>query len=193
MHSVNSTHNKSHRTLRVLDSSLRSSPVCEALHMRISALLIILVSSFTNAGGPVLPEKWREATDKETYQEYSDSHLNTLISGDFNGDGLTDGATIVITSDNKKQELVVFLYDKKLNEEWQVLDSLPFSGFVSMGLAKVSPRKTKALCETDEECNLGYKKELILKNDAIDYFRPESANSLFIYKNGAFEQVWQSD
>lgn len=161
--------------------------------MRIFLLSITLTSSIANAGGPALPEQWRMATEEETYQEYSDSHLNTLIAGDFNGDGLTDGAIIAITADNKKQELVVFLYNKNHIEQWQVLDSLPFSGFVSMGLAKVSPGKTKVLCETEDECKSGYKKEITIENDAIDYFRPESANSLFIYKNGEFKQIWQSD
>lgn len=141
----------------------------------------------------MLPENWREPTNKETYQEYDGSNLNTLISGDFNGDGLVDGATIVITKDNKNQELLTFIYDSKGSENWQVLDTLPFLGYVSMGLAKVPPRKTKVLCVTDQECAIGYKKEITIKNDSINYFRPESANSIFIFKNGKFNRVWQSD
>lgn len=154
---------------------------------------LIFVTLSANAGGPVLPKEWRLPTDDETYQAYDQSHLNTLISGDFNGDGLFDGALIAITTDNEKQELLVFIYDKNLHEKWQVLDSMPFSGSVTMGLSKVLPGKAKVLCVTDEECLKGYKKEIEIKNDAIDYFRPESASSIFVYKNGAFERIWQSD
>ncbi len=160
-------------------------------HFIITAL--ILVSLSADAGGPVLPEEWRLPTDDETYQKYDQTHLNTLISGDFNGDGLTDGALIAITTDDKKQDLLVFIYDKNLHENWQVLDSMPFSGSVSMGLTKVLPGNTKVLCDTDETCPEGDKKEIEIENDAINYFRPESANSIFVYKNGGFERIWQSD
>lgn len=161
--------------------------------MRISALLIILLSNLAIAGGPVLPEKWRQATDNETYQKFGDFNLKTIISGDFNGDGLVDGATVVVTSDNQKQELVVFLYNKDLKEQWIVLDSVPFTGEISMGLEKVSPGKTNVLCQTDKECESDYKKEITIEYDAIDYYRPMSANSIFIYENNTFERVWQSD
>jgi hypothetical protein len=69
-----------------------------------------------NAGGPVLPEKKREPTSKETDQEYSKLNLNTLISGHFNGDGLVDGTAIVITKDNQSQELITFIYNDKGDE-----------------------------------------------------------------------------
>ena len=156
--------------------------------------IIFVTSNLASAGGPVLPEKWRVPTKNEAFQKYSDSHLNTLISGDFDGNGLVDGATIVITADNSKQELLVFMYsDKDEHERWQVLDSIDFTNKISMGLSKVKPGLHKVLCITNEECEKGYKKEIVIENDSINYFRPESANSIFILTNGKFERIWQSD
>jgi len=157
------------------------------------SIILFSISLTSHAGGPVLPEKWRFPTPSEGHKEYNNSQINTLISGDFNSDGLVDGALIVITTDNKSQDLVVFIYDKKLKEQWQVLDSLKFTGKISMGIRKYKPGKYKVLCETEKECQAGYKKVITIKNDAISYYRPESANSIFIFENNEFNRIWQSD
>lgn len=158
----------------------------------IAGLLLALASANASSAPPTLPDGWRYATAPEIYQESSHSQLETYVSGDLDGDNIGDHAAVVITTDNTRQELIVRLSSHD-DGGWLVLDSLPFIDSVSMGLGKVPPGKQRALCETDEECLSADKKEIVITKDAINYFRPESASSIFIYHMGTFNRIWQSD
>lgn len=158
----------------------------------IAGLLLTLAPANASSAPPTLPGGWRYATAPEIYQESSHSQLETYVSGDFDGDNIGDHAAVVITTDNARQELIVRLSSRD-DGAWLVLDSLPFIDSVSMGVGKVPPGKQRVLCETDEECLSADNKEIVITKDAINYFRPESASSLFVYHMGTFNRIWQSD
>lgn len=158
----------------------------------IIAVMLTLASTKALPAPPPLPDGWRYATAPEAYEASSDSYVDTYVSGDFDGDNIPDHAAVVVTSDSARQELIVLLSSHDDGAQWQVLDSLPFIDSVSMGVARVPPGKLNVLCETNEECLSAEKKEIVITKDAINYFRPESANSLFIYKMGTFNRIWQS-
>ncbi len=140
-----------------------------------------------------MPDGWREVRGEERYQEILNYYIETLVVGDFNGDGKSEGATIAISLDNNQQALLAFIYDSGLKVNWQVLDVLDFDGKVSMGVGLYKPGVYKVNCVTGAECAKGYKKEITINTDAFSYYRPEGASSLFIFQAGKFNRVWESD
>ena len=119
--------------------------------------------------------------------------LCVLASGDFDGNGLIDGAVIAISTDNEHQGLLVFMYGSSTKEVWHTLDTSTFIGKVSMGVESVSAGLQNVLCETETECSKGYKKEIQLKNESFSYYRFASSRSLWVHDNGVFKRIWQSD
>jgi len=158
--------------------------------MKPLAAVLLLVSAGACAGGPVLPSEWRDPT----VAEMSNEPVKLAISGDFDGNGKVDGAVIVVSKDGKKEGLLAFMYFSE-QEKWFLLDQAPMAKTIFMGLEKYSPGTYPVLCETQAECDRGYKKPLTLKNDTIVYYRPESASSLFVWdaKKATFTRVWESD
>ena len=133
-------------------------------------------------------------------KELSDSwrtgqYKNAQAIGDFNGDGLIEGAFLAVSKDGKWQGLLAFICSSNLKEKWFVLDKIELHNTVFMGLDSYKPGKYKVLCETDLECKQGYKKEITLKHDSFTYYRPASSSSIFIWNEsiGSFERLWESD
>jgi len=157
------------------------------------ALVLITFSTNVFSGGPVLPENWRMPTDQERCETKFDFCFGVLASGDFDGNGLVDGAVIAISSDNERQGLLVFMYEGTAKEVWHTLDTSSFIGKVSMGVESVSAGFQKVLCVNEAECSKGYKKEIQLENESFSYYRFASSSSLWLFDNGGFRRIWQSD
>ncbi len=156
-------------------------------------LVLITFSTSVFSGGPVLPENWRMPTDQERCETKFDFCFGVLASGDFDGNGLVDGAVIAISNDNEFQGLLVFMYEDSNKEVWLTLDTSSFIGKVSMGVEPVSAGLQKVLCETEAECSKGHKKEIQLEYDSFSYYRFASSSSLWAFDNGGFKRIWQSD
>lgn len=161
--------------------------------------IIIIVSLFgintVFAGGPIVPDEWRLPNEIELSDKWrTGKYKNAQVTGDFNGDGLIEGAFLAVSKDGKSEGLLAFIYinDK---EKWFVLDINELHETVFMGLDIYKPGKYKVLCNTDAECKQDYKKEIIIKNDSFTYYRPESASSIFMWNNmsNSFERIWESD
>ena len=147
------------------------------------------------AGGPTMPDEWRMPNENELSDKWrTGKSKNAQAIGDFNGDGLIEGAFLVVSKDGNSEGLLAFIYLNN-KEKWFVLDRSELNKTVFMGLDSYKPGKYKVLCVTDEECIQGYKKEITITNDSISYYRPESASSIFIWNNtsGSFERIWESD
>ena len=165
--------------------------------MKLYIFIITLLLSINNlfAGGPTMPDKWRLPNENELSDKWrTGKYKNAQAIGDFNGDGLIEGAFLAVSKDGKSEGLLAFIYMNN-KEKWFVLDRSEVNKTVFMGLDLYKPGKYKVLCVTDEECKQGYKKEITIKNDSFSYYRPESASSIFIWNNssGSFERIWESD
>ena len=147
------------------------------------------------AGGPTMPDIWRLPNENELSDKWrTGTYKNAQAIGDFNGDGLIEGAFLAVSKDGKYEGLLAFIYINN-QEKWFVLDKIALDKTIFMGLDLYKPGKYKVLCETDDECAKGYKKEITIKNHAFSYYRPESASSFFVWNNkkGEFERIWESD
>lgn len=165
-----------------------------AIKMRkLLSLLLITFSANAYSGGPVLPENWRMPTDQERCETRFDFCFGVLASGDFDGNGLVDGAVIAISKDNIKEGLLVFMYESPTKVVWHTLSMSSFDSKVSMGVAPVSAGVQKVLCESEAECSMGYKKEVQLPNESFSYYRFASSSSIWVFDNGDFRRIWQSD
>jgi len=134
-------------------------------------------------------------TSNELSDEWrSGKYKNAQAIGDFNGDGLIEGAFLAVSRDGKYEGLLAFVYLGG-KEQWFVLSKNNLSGSVFMGLDLYKPGKYKVLCETEIECNKAYKKEIEIKNDSFVFYRPESASSIFVWDKtkNQFDRIWESD
>ena len=159
----------------------------------LSALLFCTFCSSAFGGGPTLPDNWRMPTDEERCHSTIDFCFEVIASGDFDGNGLVDGAVVAISENNAQQGLWVFMYESSSKETWTLLDSLPFQDKVSMGVEKVSPGLHKVLCQEESECADDAKKTIKIKNESFSYYRFASASSLWAFEHGKFNRIWQSD
>ena len=163
-----------------------------------SYILIItslLTINFAFAGGPTMPDEWRMPNENELSDSWrAGKYKNAEVIGDFNRDGLIEGAFLAVSKDGKSEGLLAFIYINN-KERWFVLDKSKLYKTVFMGLDIYKPGKYKVLCVTDSECKQGYKKEITIKNDSFTYYRPESASSIFIWNNTkeVFERIWETD
>jgi len=119
------------------------------------------------------------------------------VSGDFNGDGLTDHAKILLSRDGKHYGIFAFMGDaggKFTVRPIVVPEEIEY--LPEMGIEKVAPGIEIYKCSDGSwECDDGEFVKFVLKHDAINYFMNESANSYFIWnkETDGFDRVWISD
>lgn len=178
---------------------------------RIPIFLFILLS--LDAFGVDLPEGWRFPTAKELSGEERDNKHNSYISenrfskteGDFNGDGKIDSAYILISKEFNGDGLFLYLSGAK-GYEWLILEesnwdkSYPDKNYIysspNMGIGTLPPKTFRTyvgkawVTPTDI-----VPKEEDFANPALDYFRFESAGSLFFWSKSEqrFVRFWYSD
>lgn len=123
--------------------------------MKISFLLVFALTSYCGVtiGAPILPDGWRLPTKAELGEEHFPGKYRTSqIIGDFNGDGIKEGAYILISKDGKYEGLFAYIYlDGK--ENWFELGKLNFHESIFMVLTLYVPENYDVICVTDEECN----------------------------------------
>jgi hypothetical protein len=177
----------------------------------ISIFLFILLS--LEASAFELPEGWRLPSTEELSGEERDSQHNAYISenrftkaeGDFNGDGKIDGAYILISNKFNGDGLFLYLSDIK-GYQWHMLDennwdkSYPDKNYAysspSMGVGTLPPDTFRRYVEKSRPTPTDIvPTEVDFSNPALDYFRFESAGSLFFWSNTEHRLVrfWYSD
>lgn len=165
--------------------------------MRIAeAFLTLTLCSFSAfAGGPTLPQGWRLPTETEANgNARKDSSIHSLVNGDWDRDGLVDGAILAISNDGLQEGLLVVMFPAG-KETWLVLDAGPFDKVLFMGLAKLPPGTYQVTCQNESECQSTSKKSITFVQDTFSYFRPESASSIFAWnpQQQTFERIWETD
>lgn len=150
------------------------------------------------AGSIVLPAGWRLPTPEELSDDWrgGGSDRRAEITGDFNGDGKTDRAVLLISKKNHALGLFVFFVGSK-GAHWHKLDEISDSLAIhAMGIEVVSRGKYKTACGKGYfPCKSGEPEVIQSEFDIINYFKTESTNRyiLFDKHSMSFKKVWMSD
>ena len=167
--------------------------------MRIALLVLCFLAFSASAGGPVFPPGWRSPTDEELQDSWRDNCLNRCawIAGDFNGDGLVEGAFLAIHEKRRVFSLLAFVYSAPSKARWFVLDELGDPSWVTiMGVQLYQPGSYRVMCsDPGKSCARDGKTSLRIEKPAISYFRSESAGSVIFWneRKKRFDRVWESD
>lgn len=146
-----------------------------------------------------LPEGWRLPTSEELQDAWRNESENkyTIVKGDFNGDGIIDEAKLLVRKDSAGFGVFAFVYQKDHSFKIYQLDEMKDINLIqAMGIKKVPPGTYKTACGKGYwDCQKDEVPEINIKNEAIDYFKTESANSFFYWdvKTKFFDRIWISD
>lgn len=120
------------------------------------------------------------------------------ISADFNGDNLDDEAWILLSKNRKEWGVFVFLSQIEGRIDVRELDRSDMSTISpqSMGLSVMPQGKYKTACGKGYgSCSVDDPKTISFPYPAIDFFKYESANSVFYWdiETRKFKREWLSD
>ena len=114
-----------------------------------------------------------------------------MAAGDFNGDGLVDGALLAI--DHNRSELAVFVFlciSQDQVFKWYKVGSFEYRLIKYTGVRLLKPQTVLFYSEIRGET----KSELHVVNDAFELFQSEGPSSVFYYEpeSDRFNRVWIS-
>jgi hypothetical protein len=131
-----------------------------------------------------LPSGFRLPTDKELAKEPLRKESPTqsaTVTADFNGDGKSDYAYLLVSKNSSKGLLAVKLSSNE-NYDWKILDNTLDWNSEQMGIDLVKPDNYETACGKDYwECAANEPSRVILKNAGILYspFEKGGAKLLF--------------
>lgn len=167
---------------------------------RIFLAIIVSLSILTACSdSKSLPQGWRLPTSEELKDAWRNESENryTIVKDDFNGDGINDEAKLLVHKDGSGFGVFAFIYQKDHSFKIYQLDEMKDVKLIqAMGIKKVSPGTYKTACGKGYwDCQKDEVPEITIKNEAIDYFKTESANSFFYWdnKSNSFKRIWISD
>ncbi len=158
----------------------------------------------------ILPQGWRLPTNIETQDKWRDENVyyrcldvdegvNRCLSvkADFNGDGVMDEARLLMRDKPPGLGLFAFVSQKDGTFKTFLLDEKKDTNYIrSLGIEKVSPGRYKTVCGKGiRDCRESEVEEVLLRYDAIGYFKVESAR-MFFYWEGvtkSLKGVWIDD
>lgn len=143
-----------------------------------SVLLLVSFTSSIYASGPTLPKEYRLPTDAELSAGWRNEDPNkyATVASDFNGDGLVDGAFLVVDEKHKKLVLMVVLINKDFSETWLKLQTMDYAAIKYQGIALVKP-STVSVYKGEATDNA--KHPMTLKFNSIKSFSSEGPSSIF--------------
>lgn len=169
------------------------------LHQVFVSIIISLYGLAACSYKNPFPPEWESiASDKlkDSWRDESKSRF-TQVKCDFNGDGIIDEARLLVRKDGSGFALFAMVSQKDSSLKTYLLDEIRNLNLIqAMGIKKVLPGTYKTACGKGYwDCQKNEAPEIHLKNEAIDYFKIESANSFFYWdiKADAFKRVWTSD
>lgn len=164
----------------------------------IAALFLITPMTLALANDMTLPNGWRMPSKLELGDDWRQREAEkfSVASGDFNGDGVSDRAVLLVSRNGKRAGLYVFL-SVSTGFKVYALDARNSTELLpAMGIAKVIPGKYKTACGKGYwSCKKKEPSELLVQHDAVEYFKSESASSYFYWdgQEKSFKRVWISD
>lgn len=121
----------------------------------------------------------------------------TIVKGDFNGDGIVDEAKLLVREDGSGFGIFAFVSQKNQSFKAYLLDENKDKSLIrAMGIKKASSGIYKTACGKGYwGCKQDEVPEINIRNEAIDYFKTESANSFFYWdsETNNFKRIWISD
>ena len=161
-------------------------------------LLLALLVSFS-VYAEEFPEGYRLPNDKELAKEPLRKESPTqsaTVTADFNGDGKSDYAYLLIGENNSKGILAVKLSNND-NYDWKLLDDTLDWNAEQMGIDLVQPDNYETACGKGYwECSANEPSRVTLKNAGILYSPFEKGGAKLIYWDSAkndFVQVVMND
>jgi hypothetical protein len=162
----------------------------------VASILCLVFASGANAGAE-LPEGW-SITTKDQYEKelitWLGGSIPNKVEGDFNGDGVKDNAWILVNEGKDKVGMFVSIsMDMQRSEIIQLYEG-SFKGRVGYGISLVPPGKHVTACGKGYwKCREGQKPAVELDNPGIEFFKFESASSVFFWNGSEFERVPLTD
>lgn len=146
-----------------------------------------------------LPDGWRMPANDELKDAWRNESKDkfTIVKGDFNGDGIVDEAKLMVRQDGSGFGVFAFVSQNDQSFKTYLLDENKDKSLIrAMGIKKVSSGFYKTACGKGYwDCKQDEVPEINIRNEAIDYFKTESANSFFYWdsKTNNFKRIWISD
>ena len=167
------------------------APKRNEMKIFLSILLLVCLANTVSASGPTLPKQYRMPTDEELSAEWrkQDANKDAMVAADFNGDGLVDGAFLVVDKKNNKLVLMVVLINKDFTETWLELQTMDYAALKYQGIALVEPA---AVFVYKDEADEYAKQPITLKFNSIKSFSSEGPSSIFLWdaSKRQFQQHW---
>jgi hypothetical protein len=165
------------------------------MKLRIAALFLIALASVCSA--QEMPSGWSKPAPRLTRQAFrrKDTNHFLIVTGDFNGDGLQDKALLLVNQRTRKLGLFVCL-TTTTGCDWHRLEVMDVAFLDVMGIAKVKPGDYETACGKGYwECDKDELETLSTKREAVEFFKDESASSVYVYnpKKRKFVAVATSD
>jgi len=146
-----------------------------------------------------LPIGWFLTTPEQYLAEdiewYKGIPPNKVVA-DFNGDKIKDTAWVLTDKVKKKWGLFVSLSNNKEKPTIIKLDENEITSHIFMGISPLKPGEYKTACGKGYwDCSKDEKPLLKLKNTGVNYFKFESANSVYYWSENklGINQIWLSD
>ncbi len=146
----------------------------------------------------IYPAGWRVPTTSELKSTWRRANPKQFasVNGDFDGDGKLDEAKLLVSVKEKKFGIFIWLIDEASKNPIQVLTEPNISALQYMGIDLYKAGNYKTACGKGYfECKKDELSEIKLRNDAINYFKDESVNSIFYWvpEKKVFVRTWMSD
>ena len=163
----------------------------------IRALSIALVAIAGLCSAQELPKGWTIPAVKLTRQAFRQKDTNRFLAatGDFNGDGMQDKALILLNKGTSKLGLFICLTTAK-GCDWHRLAEMDSAFLDVMEIGTVKSGKYETACGKGYwQCGKDEPETLVTKRDAIEFFKDESASSVYVYnpRKHAFTSIATSD
>jgi len=170
------------------------------LYLVVSLLCLVLAAPAVAGAGIRPPEGWRFPGNADYKDDWLDFRKQLpkpfVVTADFNGDGVSDEAWILIRRNAPGWGLFVFLSNRRQQHQIIKLIEVNDDHPQSTGIALVKPGRYKTACGKGYwECKPGEPEVLVLKRPSFKFFKFESASSIFYWDETAatFNRIWISD
>jgi hypothetical protein len=151
--------------------------------MRIRTIARFLIVLAGVCSAQETPAGWVKPPDKLTRQDFrrTDPSHFLIATGDFNGDGVQDKAVLLVNQRTQKLGFFVCL-TTETGCDWHRLETMDIAFLDVMGIAKVKPGQYETACGKGYwECGKDEPEKLSTKRDAVEFFKDESASSVYVY------------
>jgi GH18 family chitinase len=151
--------------------------------MEIRTVAFFLIGLAGVCSAQEMPAGWTKPAPKLTRQEFRRNAPNhfLVVTGDFNGDGISDNALLLVNQHTQKLGFFICL-TTVTGCDWHRLEVMDIGFLEVMGIAKVKPGQYETACGKGYwECGKDEPKKLSTRRDAVEFFKDESASSVYVY------------